>query len=252
MHLQRMKKMLERPELVLVQLKRWFPWRALSQDKECAHLIMAWSSGALPRAPLASLFPGVQEQDVLLRKPSSRTIGWSLDVQELAYLLAVMKLTKAERVLEIGTYDGFTTLNLAANLPCSGTVTTLDLPQEGGQEKLRKDGISNATVPGIVGEKFTHETDGSKIRQVWGNSMTLDWSSLGGPFDLILIDGSHDYAYVKNDCQNALKNIKSGGTIFWHDYGQALGVSRAVDEFAAEHSVVVIAGTRFACLRAPQ
>jgi len=40
-----------------------------------------------------------------------------------------------------------------------------------------------------------------------------------GPFDLIFIDGSHYYEYVKSDTQNALGCLTAGGLVVWHDYG---------------------------------
>ena len=168
-----------------------------------------------------------------------------MDLQELIHILCVAKYTQARRILEIGTFDGFTALNLAANLDDEGEVCTLDLPQE------RHGGISNASDPRIVGSKFRGQPEAKRIRQLWADSTTADWKEFGSPFDLILIDGCHDYPYVKSDSANALKHIRPGGTVFWHDYGQFTDVSRAVDELAHDYPIVAIIGTRLACLRSP-
>ena len=239
------------PSLLFVLGRRWFPWTASKRDRECAHLISAWSSGKLPRVSIAKAFPGIENHSVSVRKPESRVIGWSLDLQELIHLLTVVKLTGAKKIFEIGTYDGFTALNVAANLDDSGEIFTLDLPQELEQSQLRSDGISNATISKAIGSKFRDEPEAKKIRQVWGDSTRLDWGKVGGPWDMILIDGCHDYAFVRNDSLNALKHIRPGGTIFWHDYGQCVDVSRAVDELSAQYPIQAISGTRFACLRVP-
>jgi hypothetical protein len=213
------------------------------------HLVRAWSSGKLPRVRLHEIFPGIEKCSIVsVRKPESRTIGWSLDLQELIHILSVAKCTNAKRILEIGTFDGFTALNLAANLGDGGEVCTLDLPQDG---QVGSEAISNACDSKIVGSKFRGEKEVKQIRQLWADSTTADWKEFGSPFDLILIDGCHDYPYVKSDSANAIKHVRPGGTIIWHDYGQFVDVSRAVDEFAHDYQIVAIIGTRLACYRSP-
>jgi len=209
----------------------------------------AWSSGKLPRVRLTEIFPGIDAcSSAVVRSPESRTIGASLDLHELIHILCVAKYTQARHVLEIGTFDGFTALNLAANLGDQGEVCTLDLPQE---RQMAVEGIPNACDPGIVGSKFRGQPEAERIRQLWGDSTTTNWKEFGSPFDLILIDGSHDYGYVKSDSANAIKHIRPGGTVFWHDYGQFTDVSRAVDELAVDYPIAAIVGTRLACFRSP-
>lgn len=243
---------LRNPGLSFVLIRRWFPWAASRNDRECQHLISAWSSGRLRRSSLRDLFPGIDACSVVVRKAEARTVGWSLDLQELVHLLSIVKLTKPKRSLEIGTYDGFTALNIAANLEPGSEVRTVDLPQNQEQSVLRSTGISNACVSDIIGSKFRREPEEARIQQIWGDSSREDWASFGAPFDLILIDGSHDYPYVRSDSLNAVKSANPGATILWHDYGQCVDVSRAVDELSRNYPVHAILGTRFACLRMPQ
>jgi predicted O-methyltransferase YrrM len=224
-----------------------FPWTATLKDRECAHLISAWSSGKLPRLAIHEAFPNIQICSVIVRKPEARTIGWSLDLQELIHVLSVVRLTKPRSILEIGTYDGFTALNLAANLEESARVYTVDLPQN--QNKRAE--ISNACTFSIVGSKFRAEPESERIRQIWADSTKVDWTQFGAPFDMIFIDGCHDYRYVRSDSSNAIKHIRPGGTVFWHDYGQCVDVSRAVDELARLYPINAIRGTRLAYLRMP-
>lgn len=213
------------------------------------HLVRAWSSGGLRRVELKELFPGIEAcSSVLVRKPESRTVGWSLDLQELVHILSVAKYTKAKRVLEIGTFDGFTALNLAANLEATTQVATVDLPQDGQTDFAS---IANACPARLVGSKFQGEAEQRKIQQLWADSTKADWANFGSPFDMILIDGCHDYPYVRSDSLNAIKHLRSGGSVFWHDYGQFPDVSRAVDELARNYPIVGIRGTRLACFRSP-
>jgi predicted O-methyltransferase YrrM len=59
-------------------------------------------------------------------------------------------------------------------------------------------------------------------------------------FDLVFVDGSHDYAYVKEDILNCLSKVKSNGTMILDDFYHAhnwmakYGVARAVCEVAKE------------------
>lgn len=51
-------------------------------------------------------------------------------------------------------------------------------------------------------------------------------------FDLIYIDGSHEYEDVKQDIIESLKHVKEGGIISGHDYNsKSIGVIQAVNEF---------------------
>lgn len=221
-------------------------FRGTLRDPECMHLVLAWSSGKLPRVTLGEIFPSIEAcGDVSVRKPESRTIGVSLDLQELLHILCVAKHTRARRILEVGTFDGFTALNLAANLDDNGDVYTLDLP---GDDQTRA-GISNASDSGVVGAKFEGEQEATRIHQLWADSTKADWTEFGSPFDLILVDGCHDYPYVKSDSLNAIKHTKPGGTVLWHDYGHYRGVSKAIDELANDYKIVAIRGTRLACYR---
>ena len=165
-------------------------------------------------------------------------------------LLAVAKSINARRVLEIGTYDGFTALNLVANLPEGGEVATVDLPEGADQTELRAQGISNAATGDIIGSMYRNEPERAKIKEVRADSSQLEWKELAPKIDLIFVDGCHDYQYVLKDSMNAIASVKSGGVIFWHDYGQAVDVTQVLDELAKKHPVRAIKGTRLAVMTA--
>ena len=145
---------------------------------------------------------------------------------------------QARECFEIGTFDGRTTLNVAANLPADGHVYTLDLPATdidrtthtiapGDQSFIRKE-QSGARFVGTAWE--------SRITQLYGDSATFDYSPYEGKMDLVFVDGSHSYDYVKADTATALRLLKPGGTIFWHDYGSKWwkDLTRALNELYAE------------------
>jgi len=167
-----------------------------------------------------------------------------MDVYELALMSAIATVTAAKRVLEIGTYEGNTALNLAANTPADALIVTVDLP-------LNWDGELAIKVPQTcvnvfertnVGRQFHGSQFEAKIRQVLADSKTLNWGELPGPFDMVFVDGCHYFDYVKSDTDNSLRVLRPGGIIVWHDYGAYQDVSRVVDETAKTISLKSLRG----------
>ncbi len=54
--------------------------------------------------------------------------------------------------------------------------------------------------------------------------------NMKGMFDLVYIDGDHDYEPVKADIRATYELVPSWGWIGGHDYGSCPGVQQAVDE----------------------
>jgi len=215
----------------------------------------AWVEGALPRLPLARLWPEAAAAGISIPRALDREWMISITVDELACLCAVEKCVRAKRVMEIGTWDGNTALALAANLEGGeGEVVTLDLPPDFGDNAARDalvfpDVDLNLTDRRHLGRQLRQHPLAGRVRQVYGDSAAIDWSRLGGPFDLIFIDGCHSEAYVDSDSRNALKHLRAGGAIVWHDYACLADVSRVVDRIARarpELKVAAIEGTRLA------
>jgi predicted O-methyltransferase YrrM len=107
-------------------------------------------------------------------------------------------------VLEIGTFRGVTTCNLAKY---ASTVTTLDIDNKG---------VDFAYEPYIVGEWFTNRNCGKIVQQL-GNTREMNFLDLG-MFDMVLIDGDHSYEGCLNDFVKSLAVVKHGGLIIIDDY----------------------------------
>jgi predicted O-methyltransferase YrrM len=58
-------------------------------------------------------------------------------------------------------------------------------------------------------------------------------------FDMIFIDGDHNYSAVKKDLISYYPKLKEGGIFAGHDYTEDCGVPLAVDEFANENKLNV-------------
>jgi predicted O-methyltransferase YrrM len=238
---------------------RWWtmlPWvardvyRRLTPLDPAVETMSYWWHGSLPRQPVEQVFGNASAESFKILNPGRRDHETSVTLFELSCILMAMRSVGAKRVLEIGTFDGNTTLNIASNLPEGGEITTIDLPVEAPAElalAVDEPRHRNITDRSILGEQFRDHNGPANIRQVLGDSAELDFPALGKGFDLAFIDGCHAYNYVKSDTENVMSVMRPGGVILWHDYAMMESVSRAVDEFqGAFASLCAIEGTRIA------
>jgi hypothetical protein len=139
---------------------------------------------------------------------------------------------------------GRTTLHLAAN--SKALIYTLDLPPKGQKD------YSNPVVydpdldvyPEKAGIKFQNTIHAERIRQLYGNSLTFDFSPFYGKIDCVFVDANHHYDFVLWDSMNAFKMIKSNGVIIWHDYASyAPGVIKALGLVNERFPLIKIRGT---------
>jgi predicted O-methyltransferase YrrM len=162
----------------------------------------------------------------------------NVSLSELAVLNALCRTHGARELFEIGTFDGRTTLNLAAN--SDGKVFTLDLPA-GHATKFEVQGADNRYVDKPAsGARFTSDPnrrlpEAQRITQLFGDSASFDFSPWHGKIDLVFVDGAHSYDFVVNDTRVALRLLKpTGGVIVWHDYGVWPDVAKALDDLLTE------------------
>jgi predicted O-methyltransferase YrrM len=170
---------------------------------------------------------------------------------ELLVLARLVRERQPRTLFEIGTFDGRTTLALAMNAPGDAIVYTLDLPQRTATA-LDIEHAERAFVDKPESGARFHGTEAArKIRQLYGDSATFDLTAYSAEF--IFVDGSHAYEYVLSDSVRALALLGGrAGTIVWHDYGEWMGVTRALNELATSDSrfsgLRSIAGTTLAIL----
>jgi predicted O-methyltransferase YrrM len=154
--------------------------------------------------------------------------GGNVKLQELLFICALAQKVGAAKIFEFGTFDGKTSATLAVNLPAA-EIYTIDLPASeidalpghisGGDRRLIE--------KEVIGD-YLRLTDG-RVQQLYGDTMTYDFTAFRGQFDFVFIDANHRYDFVLKDSRNALSLLKpGGGTILWHDYGSLKGVTRAV------------------------
>ena len=72
----------------------------------------------------------------------------------------------------------------------------------------------------------------------------------GIPCDVVFVDGSHGYSYVVSDSGKALRMVRPGGLVLWHDYSpESAGVFRALNELARRVPLTHIQGTTLVAFR---
>lgn len=139
----------------------------------------------------------------------------SLLPYEIKTIATITKALRPKNVLEIGTYEGRTALNIAINLSKNSRLYTIDLPQ--GESSSFK-----------VGKFFHGSKIANKIQQIEADSTKFDFSKLPR-MDMIFIDGAHGYYPVLSDTQNAMKILNKNGIILWDDVDNChLGSTEAV------------------------
>jgi predicted O-methyltransferase YrrM len=222
---------------------------------ECLFLErMMNAEGDLPQRQIwqvlgaASAFP-VNLHPSALGDWFTKVASWQADLIALCMLC---RLAKPKRIFEIGTLHGSSALQMALNAP-EAEVFTLDLE---GKAALKVTGVDDYYAREGKKRKLIFEglPEASRIRVLHGDSASFDFAPFENSIDLFFVDGAHSYEYVKNDTTKAVKCVREGGIIAWHDYGRCgvNGVSKWLNEFrAASNEVQRIPGGSLAYMIKP-
>jgi predicted O-methyltransferase YrrM len=220
---------------------------------------LLYNDKVIPQLEVWKAFPGIEDIDVTIGRVLP-TEGSSISTYETLVLGGIVKYEKAKRIFEIGTSHGLTSYNLARNLPDDGVLFTLDLPpkEDVGGDIQTHFKVTNSDAKMIFSDRKTRRFCGThienRIQQLYGDSAMFDYSPYEKSIDIVFVDGSHAYDYVKSDTMNALRIVKPGGLIIWHDYNDGYfwpDVHKYLKEFAVEQRQPVkrVAGTMHAILR---
>lgn len=163
-----------------------------------------------------------------------------------SYILsAIYQAVKPRRHLEFGTLEGFGTCLCLKN--SNATVWTINLFEgeslKNGQwayggplepeQKIPPNAVTEnfidqagklvtylrSDAKGSVGRLYRDQNFGHRVNQIYCDSRR--WHLKNYPpnfFDTVLIDGSHKKSVVISDTKKALKVLRPGGIILWHDF----------------------------------
>lgn len=164
-------------------------------------------------------------------------------------LCALAQLLACRSIFEIGTFRGDTSWLLAHNLP-QARIFTLDLPgpQSAQHVQLEITDVDEYFQTWERGARFRDTPEALRIAPLVGDSATFDFSPYRGVMDLIYIDASHSYSYVKADTEAALAMLSPTGTIIWDDYTYYPGIYAYLNDLAPllDRPIYHLLGTRLA------
>lgn len=167
--------------------------------------------------------------------------GWLMTEEGLA----LAELADGKQVLEIGSYCGRSTVCMAKT---AAHVTACDYFDGRGTPRPQNTlAIFNANIEryGLADKVTTHHPDDELPEE---------------EFDLVFIDGAHDYESVAADIRKALLAIKTDGLLAFHDYrvkpgefdsGWDPGVTQAVNELIADGGELLARHATVAVVRPP-
>ncbi|CAJ1404104.1 unnamed protein product [Effrenium voratum] len=136
-------------------------------------------------SPLSDAVQQVADRTQKLRMP--QMLSSPLTVQ---LLQSIIRASQATRVLEIGTYTGFTAIGMAEALPPGGTVVCLDdFSDEPDAQTVCEEAIASSAVSGRIQLRVQQALRGLKQLADEG----------AGPFDICFIDADKEnqIAYVE-------------------------------------------------------
>ncbi len=215
----------------------------LGQRSPLKNLFLNWKHKLQPTQPkripevdISRLVPD-EVTETVLESPNAGLDG-NVPPHELRIICKLVKHFRPATIFEIGTFDGRTTVNMAANAPKETRIFTLDLPAAAvNRTALRiKSGDTAFIVKKQSGREFLRqEQEGEMITQLLGDSAAFDYTPYKNRMDFVFVDGSHSYEYVLSDTEVALNLLREGkGIVLWHDYGWR-EVVHALNELYERH-----------------
>ena len=212
---------------------------------------LAWfdsDAKKLPTASVEDLFPGITKLPIQMERGLPHVRG-NVTIDELAVIALLCRQLKPKVIFEFGTFNGRTTLNLAANAPDDAKVYTLDLADPDQMRMKAEDEDNDYHLRERSGMFFQGSRYESRIEQRWGDSALFDETPFHGQVDLAFVDAAHSYEYAKSDSEKALAMVRPGGMILWHDYCVWFpGVYQYLHELLSEYPIKHIEGTHMAIL----
>lgn len=191
---------------------------------------LAVTDGVRPKLPMVGI-DEITSPATPIRLVEPEPHHGNVTLLELIVLSRLVRQRAPRSLFEIGTFDGRTTLNLAANAPDDAVVHTLDLPPHAPTAYALAAADYQFVNKPASGARIVGSQWATRIRQLYGDSATFDFSPYTAGF--VFLDGSHAYEYVLSDSMRALALVGEGpATIVWHDYGVWEEVTRGLEELA--------------------
>ncbi len=183
----------------------------------------------LPVVNLAALFDDFSKQPVTLHELP--TGPWASPIADVVMLAKIAMCLKPRRVLEIGSFRGYTARILAEHTGPDTRVVAFDRDPRHGA--AYRDTPLAAKIERRVGVVEAAAFAGDARQS----------------YDLIFIDADHTFGAVRHDTEVVQPLLAPEGIMLWHDYAnwgrfsKQNGVPEALHELAQTLPVVAIGGS---------
>ena len=176
-----------------------------------------------------------------------------------AWILAVLA-KRAHTCFEFGTCTGRTSYLWSRNAPPDARIVTLTLAPTQRDSYVAADGDDTRDMRFALDESnftefiYSGTPEAERITQLFGDSKAFDETPYEGWADLVFVDGAHAESYVLSDSAKALRIVKPGGLVLWHDYAgphHAPGVFHGLHALMNTLPIRHLRGTTFAAYRRP-
>jgi predicted O-methyltransferase YrrM len=184
---------------------------------------------------MRSLFPQFDKMPVTLRELPSGS--WSSPVADVVMLAKIAVCVNPNRVLEVGSFRGYTTKILAEHTPDHTRIVSFDRDPRHGE--------AYRGLP--IAEKIER-----RVGDVSNEAFQCDAQ---GQYNLIFLDADHTYEAVKRDTEILLPLLAPNGVFAWHDYAnwgrfsKKNGVPEFLHELSKSLPVVAVGGSSLAIHR---
>jgi hypothetical protein len=174
-----------------------------------------------------------------------------------AWVLAVLA-KGADCLFEFGTCTGKTAYLWGRNAPENSAIATITLAPSQQHEYVKGPNDTDEDTKFALNESafdaflYTGTPTANRVQQLYGDSKQFDETPFLGWADLVFVDGSHAQSYVESDSTKAMRIVKPGGLVLWHDYagpGHAPGVFAALNALANTVPLRHVDGTTFVMWR---
>jgi predicted O-methyltransferase YrrM len=155
--------------------------------------------------------------------------GWMTPDQARLLWDSARSLSPGAQVVEIGSYQGRSTVILASAVADDSKVTAID-PHAGtdrGPQEIRGKESEAERDSRVFLENLTEAGVRDRVRYLrrWSQEALTD---VEGEVDLLYIDGAHRYAPAKADIDRWGARVRPGGTLLIHDSFSSIGVTGAI------------------------
>ena len=227
--------------------------RSISPEADKFDKYLLEADRLVPTINLNKIFPSEVETGKIVLENFLGHWG-NVSIEEICKICLIIKFIRPNKILELGTYNGMSTLQMALNAPENCKIYTLDLPEnfEPNIQLSELDWYVAKSIKDKFGTKtgsyFNDKIEIKNITQLLGDSATFNYDEVGSDVDFIFIDAAHDFENKLIDTENAYRLVKKGGVIIWHDFRSPANpeVTRFINEQARNKKIFHLRNTMLA------